>query len=158
MHSIIYGTKFLDRNRSRRLRHLEPTSFGLKVRGPARCNGLVSLELSRHKSWLVENNNFGRNQAISQKPWLRPLLLRGETGVLYRRAQAVVGCSEGVAEQAGRLFGIAQDKLHAIANRLDCCFYDRLRWRGPSPPGSSDSPAPSLSLWEGWCRRRRSTI
>jgi glycosyltransferase involved in cell wall biosynthesis len=71
---------------------------------------------------VVEHNDFKRNQAISQMPQLRSLLLRAETSLLYRHAHAVVGCSQGVAQQAGALFGIAQDKLHAIVNPLDRRF------------------------------------
>lgn len=71
---------------------------------------------------VVEHNDFERNQAINQMPRLRSLLLTAETGLLYRRAHAVVGCSQGVAQQAGALFGIAPDKLHAIANPLDRRF------------------------------------
>lgn len=76
---------------------------------------------------VVEHNDFERNQAIRQMPRLRSLLLRGETGVLYRRAHAVVGCSQGVAQQAGALFGIAPDRLHAIANPLDRRFLQTIK-------------------------------
>lgn len=71
---------------------------------------------------VVEHNDFTRNQGVNQMPWLRSLLLRAETRLLYRRAHAVVGCSQGVAQQVGALFGIARDKLHAIANPLDRRF------------------------------------
>jgi glycosyltransferase involved in cell wall biosynthesis len=45
-----------------------------------------------------------------------------ETGFLYRRAHAVVGCSEGVAGQIGKLFSIDRNRLRAIVNPLDCRF------------------------------------
>ena len=71
---------------------------------------------------VVEHNDFIRNQGVDQMPWLRSFLLKAETSLLYRHAHAVVGCSQGVAGQAGELFGIAPDRLHAIANPLDCRF------------------------------------
>ncbi len=70
----------------------------------------------------VEHSNFTRNQGLGEMHWLRSLLLRAETGFLYRRADAVVGCSEGVARQIGQLFGIEPPRLQAIVNPLDARF------------------------------------
>jgi len=67
---------------------------------------------------VVEHNNFMRNCGLAQMPRLRSWLLMKETGFLYRRAHAVVGCSEGVAEQIGKLFGIDRNRLRAIVNPL----------------------------------------
>lgn len=71
---------------------------------------------------VVEHNDFIRNQELATLPWLRSFLLRVETGFLYRRAHAVVGCSEGVARQVGALFGVRTDRVRAIVNPLDRRF------------------------------------
>lgn len=71
---------------------------------------------------VVEHNDFLRDQQIAEMPWPRAFLLQTETGFLYRRAHAVVGCSQGVTSQVGALFSIAPGRLHAIANPLDRRF------------------------------------
>lgn len=68
----------------------------------------------------VEHNDFTRTHAQMSRP--RSWLLRTEVGFLYRRAHAVVGCSEGVASQIGNLFSIDRRRLRAIPNPLDRRF------------------------------------
>jgi glycosyltransferase involved in cell wall biosynthesis len=71
---------------------------------------------------VVEHNDFQRNQHISAMPKLRAFLLLRETGFLYARAAAVVGCSQGVAHQVARLFRLPPGKARAIANPVDPRF------------------------------------
>ena len=70
----------------------------------------------------VEHNNFVKNHGIEEMPWLHFRALRTEIGFLYRRAHAVVGCSQGVTAQIGSLFGIHPNRLRTIANPLDRRF------------------------------------
>ncbi|WP_407474955.1 glycosyltransferase [Sulfitobacter sp. PM12] len=68
---------------------------------------------------VVEHNDFLRNQQVAAMPRRRALLLTLETGFLYRRAAAVVGCSLGVAKQAASLFKLDPDLVHGIPNPVD---------------------------------------
>jgi glycosyltransferase involved in cell wall biosynthesis len=70
----------------------------------------------------VEHNNFLFNSGIAQMAWMRALLLRSETGFLYRRAHAIVGCSKGVSRQIGEIFGIDPARLRTIVNPVDRRF------------------------------------
>lgn len=79
---------------------------------------------------VVEHNDFMRNYAVAQMPWRRRTLLMAETGFLYRRAAAVVGCSAGVAHQVGELFRIAPERQHAIVNPVS----DRFAIPAPMAP------------------------
>ena len=54
--------------------------------------------------------------------WVRSFVLLHETGFLYRRAAAVVGCSHGVAEQVARLFRLEPTRVQAIPNPVDPRF------------------------------------
>ena len=65
---------------------------------------------------VVEHNDFLRNQKVDDMSRLRSFLLMRETGFLYRRAAAVVGCSQGVARQALSLFDLNPRHVHAIPN------------------------------------------
>lgn len=71
---------------------------------------------------VVEHNDFLRSQNIAAMHWLRRFLLMRETGFLYRRALAVVGCSWGVARQAEEIFRIDPNKVLGIPNPVDACF------------------------------------
>lgn len=71
---------------------------------------------------VVEHNDFLRNQDVASMPRLRSFLLLHETGFLYRRAAAVVGCSAGVAGQVAALFKLPSEKVHAIPNPLEPRF------------------------------------
>lgn len=75
----------------------------------------------------VEHNDFLRNHGLAAMPRLRSWMLRMETAFLYRRAHAVVGCSEGVAQQVGSLFHIPATRIRGIVNPLD------QRFRRPAP-------------------------
>ncbi|MCE6967484.1 glycosyltransferase [Cereibacter sphaeroides] len=71
---------------------------------------------------VVEHNDFLRNQNVAAMTRLRSSLLLRETAFLYRRAAAVVGCSQGVARQAAALFGLARDRVQAIPNPVEPRF------------------------------------
>ena len=71
---------------------------------------------------VVEHNDFLRSQNIAAMHWMRRFLLMRETGLLYRRALAVVGCSRGVARQAEVLFHLDPAKVWGIPNPVDPCF------------------------------------
>lgn len=71
---------------------------------------------------VVEHSDFLREYRVAQMPRLRYWALKAETGFLYRRAHAVVGCSSGVARQIGKLFNIEPTRVHAILNPLDQRF------------------------------------
>lgn len=71
---------------------------------------------------VVEHNDFLRNQMVTAMPRLRSFLLINETGFLYRRAIAVVGCSLGVARQVAALFKLDPDRVHGIPNPVDPHF------------------------------------
>lgn len=79
---------------------------------------------------VVEHNDFLRNQKIAAMPRLRSLLLMSETGFLYRRSTAVVGCSLGVARQVAALFKLKPDRVHDIANPVE----KRFAVRSPMEP------------------------
>ena len=74
---------------------------------------------------VVEHNNFLSNYGVAEMPRLWSWLLRKEIGFLYRKAHAVVGCSQGVASQVGKLFPINPNRVHAIVNPLDRRFLER---------------------------------
>ena len=73
---------------------------------------------------VVEHNNFVRSKHIAQMPRLRSRLMCCETGFLYRRAHAVVGVSQGLTDQIGRLFIVPPERLRAIPNQLDRRFLE----------------------------------
>lgn len=84
---------------------------------------------------VVEHNDFLRNQKVGDMSWLRSFLLLRETGFLYRRAAAVIGCSQGVAHQASAMFGLDPSRVHAIANPVAGHF------------AASTSMAPETAKW-----------
>lgn len=71
---------------------------------------------------VVEHNDFLRNLRIAAMPRLRSFLLISETGFLYRRATAVVGCSLGVSHQVSALLKLDRDRVHGIPNPVDPSF------------------------------------
>ena len=79
---------------------------------------------------VVEHNDFLRNQMVAAMPRLRSFLLMKETGFLYRRATAVVGCSLGVARQVAALFKLNPDRVHGIPNPVE----PRFAFRSPLEP------------------------
>ena len=83
----------------------------------ARLAGIISAPVIA-----VEHNDFVRNQQLSAMPWPRAFLQRMEIGFLYRRADAVVGCSAGVASQMEALFQIPTHRVKTIVNPLDQRF------------------------------------
>lgn len=89
----------------------------------------------------VEHNDFLRNQNMADMSRLRAFMLLHETGFLYRRAAAIVGCSHGVARQVAALFRIAPDRVHGIPNPVDP------RFGVPTPL------APDIADWFGKLER-----
>lgn len=79
---------------------------------------------------VVEHNDLMRDQDIARMPWLRSFLMLGEVGFLYRRAAAVVGCSQGVARQIGALFRLRPERVVGIANPVEA------RFARPAPMGA----------------------
>lgn len=71
---------------------------------------------------VVEHNDFMRNQKVAAMHWLRSLLMMNETGFLYRRATAVVGCSLGVAKQIRDLFRLDEKRVYGIPNPVEPRF------------------------------------
>lgn len=71
---------------------------------------------------VVEHNDFLRNQMVAAMPRLRSILLMSETGFLYRRATAVVGCSLGVARQMAGLFKLDPHRVQGIPNPVEPRF------------------------------------
>lgn len=90
---------------------------------------------------VVEHNDFLRNQNVVGMSRLRAFLLMAETGFLYRRAAAVVGCSLGVARQAASLFKLDPDRVHGIPNPVDP------RFAIPAPM------SPDIAAWFGKLER-----
>lgn len=90
---------------------------------------------------VVEHNDFLRNQNVASMSRLRAFLLMAETGFLYRRAAAVVGCSLGVARQAASLFKLDPDRVHGIPNPVDP------RFAIPAPM------SPDIAAWFGKLER-----
>lgn len=84
---------------------------------------------------VVEHNDFLRNQKLDDMARLRSFLLMRETGFLYRRAAAVVGCSLGVARQALALFDLNPRRVHGIPNPVAPHF------------AASASMAPETAAW-----------
>lgn len=83
---------------------------------------------------VVEHNDFLRNQQVAAMPRLRSFLLLRETGFLYARAAAVVGCSQGVARQVAGLFGLPPGRVRAIPNPVE----PRFAAPAPMAPGLAD--------------------
>jgi len=84
---------------------------------------------------VVEHNDLLRNQKVDDMSRLRSFLLMREIGFLYRRAAAVVGCSQGVARQALALFDLDPRRVHAIPNPVGPHF------------AVSASMAPETAAW-----------
>lgn len=82
---------------------------------------------------VVEHNDFLRNQRVTAMPRLRSFLLMSETGFLYRRATAVVGCSLGVARQMAALFKLDPVRVHGIPNPVE----PRFAVRSPLEPDTA---------------------
>jgi glycosyltransferase involved in cell wall biosynthesis len=124
------GLSSSPRNTVRFLRRLQVLLRGRKIAGViSHMTGMNRMMLRAQLAGLlsapvvvVEHSNFLRSYGLAEMPRLRSWLLMKETGFLYRRAHAVVGCSEGVAAQIGKLFGIDWNRLRAIVNPLDPRF------------------------------------
>lgn len=112
------------------LRRLRVLTRSMRVRGViSHMTGMNRMMLRakacgviRTKVIAVEHNDFLRENAIAAMNPLRAMMLLAETRLLYRSADAVVGCSAGVTAQIGRVFGIPSGKLHAIVNPVDARF------------------------------------
>jgi glycosyltransferase involved in cell wall biosynthesis len=130
VHVIEVGVPSSPRRTLRFLRQLKANLAGYNVVGVvSHMTGMNRMMLRAQLAGIVrapvvavEHNNFLFNSGISQMAWLRALLLRSETGFLYRRAHAIVGCSEGVSTQIGEIFGIDPVRLRTIVNPVDRRF------------------------------------
>lgn len=65
---------------------------------------------------VVEHNNFVANNALDAMPRWRRAALKAEIAWLYRRADRVIGVSEGVTRQIGQLFGLDAGQLATVLN------------------------------------------
>ena len=67
---------------------------------------------------VVEHNNFLANNRLLRISFLRWIFLSLEIGFLYKKATKVVGVSQGVTNQIGRLFSLPIDKMQTICNPI----------------------------------------
>lgn len=77
-----------------------------------------ALGIIRAPILVVEHCNFIAETAIEDMPAWRRTALRSEISWLYRRADRVIGVSQGVTGQIGRFFSLDRRKLATILNPI----------------------------------------
>lgn len=93
---------------------------------------------------VVEHGNFVQANDLVHMNWFRWLLLRAEVSFLYRQAAVVVGVSEGVTRQIGRLFRLPARKLASITNPVDVPISDPLPLESDIESKFASLPLPRL--------------